>query len=236
MPLIDNHSPYAYVCGVFPSLELMKARPGAARSLLLHPGAYGNEGVQKLIEIFKALGKRMEEAPALLKRISGKENAYAAVMFERYDDDLLDTPRHLVLHNLSDCGNLGSILRSALGFGFYDVAIIKPSAELFGSATVRASMGAQFHLRVAQFASMDEYREAFPGRVIAPLMLMAGAAPIRDAARDVKPPFSLVLGNEASGLPADFSRYGDPVVIPHSKEVDSLNVSVAAGIAMFLFS
>lgn len=45
--------------------------------------------------------------------------------------------------------------------------------------------------------------------------------------------FSLVFGNEAKGLPEEFASIGTPVVIPHLKGIDSLNLPVAAGIAMY---
>ena len=45
--------------------------------------------------------------------------------------------------------------------------------------------------------------------------------------------YSLVFGNEATGLPEEFANTGTPVVIPHLKGIDSLNLPVAAGIAMY---
>lgn len=48
--------------------------------------------------------------------------------------------RHVVLHNPSDVGNVGTILRSALGFGFRDVAIIRPGVDPFDPRVLRASM------------------------------------------------------------------------------------------------
>lgn len=48
--------------------------------------------------------------------------------------------------------------------------------------------------------------------------------------------FSLVFGNEATGLDDSFLDYGTSIIIPQSDEVDSLNVTVAAGIAMFCFT
>ena len=48
-----------------------------------------------------------------------------------------------------------------------------------------------------------------------------------------KEPFSLVFGNEATGLPNNFLEYGESVIIPHSKEIDSLNLPVAVSIALY---
>ena len=45
--------------------------------------------------------------------------------------------------------------------------------------------------------------------------------------------FSLIFGNEAAGLPQEFAGIGTSVVIPHSDKIDSLNLPVAAGTAMY---
>ena len=49
-------------------------------------------------------------------------------------------------------------------------------------------------------------------------------------------PFSLVFGNESSGLPYKFHDYGTSIIIPQSKEVDSLNITIAASVAMYVFN
>ena len=51
----------------------------------------------------------------------------------------------------------------------------------------------------------------------------------------VNPPFTLVFGNESSGLPRELEKLGTKVTIPHSKAIDSLNISVAVGIALHEF-
>ena len=48
--------------------------------------------------------------------------------------------------------------------------------------------------------------------------------------------YSLIFGNEGSGLPAEFAGYGQPVRIESNDRVDSLNLAIAAGIAMYEFS
>ena len=45
--------------------------------------------------------------------------------------------------------------------------------------------------------------------------------------------FSLIFGNEATGLPAEFASIGTSVIIPHSDRIDSLNLPIAASIAMY---
>jgi TrmH family RNA methyltransferase len=50
-----------------------------------------------------------------------------------------------------------------------------------------------------------------------------------------KPPFTLVFGNEQTGLPAEFARMGQSVMIPQSEEIDSLNLAVAVSVGSYVF-
>jgi TrmH family RNA methyltransferase len=238
MPSLEayhNNLSYSYAPGVFPSLECLKNRPQSARRLLVHSQSGQNEGVGTLISLCKELNVRVEEADRALARISGKENCYAAVVFEKFQGILSQDRPHIVLHHPADAGNLGTILRTALGFGFTDLAIIRPAADPFDPKVVRASMGAVFSMEAALYDSFEEYRAAYPRHALYPFML-DGSMPLSGAAKEPETPFALVFGNEGSGLPPAFARLGQAVRIPHSAKIDSLNLSVAAAIGMYAFS
>ena len=53
---------------------------------------------------------------------------------------------------------------------------------------------------------------------------------------DIKKPFSLIFGNEATGLPDEYAAFCKSVIIPHSDDIVSLNLPVAASIAMYEFT
>ena len=135
-----------------------------------------------------------------------------------------------MLVNPSNSGNMGTIIRTALGFGLNQIAIIRPAADIFDPKVVRASMGALFSTAFEYFGSFSGYQEANGSREIYPFMLNA-----ETSLHDLRPEgqFSLVFGNEATGLPEEFAGIGTPVIIPHLKGIDSLNLPVAAGIAMY---
>ena len=135
---------YAYAPGIFPAMECLLHRADCARRLLLHTKAAGTEGAEKLIALAQRHHVRVEEADKALARVSGKENCFAAVVFTKFQDTLNGDKPHVVLHNPSDCGNVGTILRTALGFGVEDVALIRPCVDLFDPRVVRASMGSMF--------------------------------------------------------------------------------------------
>ena len=231
----DKKDGHSYALGVFPSMELLQARPEEVRCLLLDPDGCRNAGVQKLTEVCRARRIPVEEAPRAVERISGKENAWCVTVFSKYDCALDKGRCHVVLHNPSDVGNVGTILRSALGFGFLDVAIIAPGVDPFDPRVLRASMGAAFHLNLKKFASFDAYREQAGEREYY-LFRLRNAQKLDEQGKRAAPPFSLVFGNEASGLPKELESFGRGVIIPHSRAIDSLNLAVAAGIGLFAFS
>ena len=237
MPKLEPYSrklPYSYALGVFPSLTLLEARPERVRRLLTHPDGLDSEGVDKLRARCAELGIREESAERILRRESKKDNCFAGLVFDKYDDALSAADCHAVLCQISDRGNVGTALRSLLGFGIRDVALIRPCVDVFDPHVLRASMGAFFKLRVRVYDRFEDYRAEFPDRPLYPFMLDA-SRPLNEVARAAKPPFSLVFGNEQTGLPPVFSTYGQAVRIPQSDEIDSLNLAVAVSVGTYAF-
>lgn len=227
---------YGYAPGIFPAMECLLHRPDCARRVLLHTKAEGTEGAQRLCALADQLHVRVEIADKALSRISGKENCFAAAVFSKFDDPLAADRPHVVLHHPSDQGNVGTILRTALGFGVEDVALIRPCVDVFDPRVVRASMGSLFQLRVRVYDTFDAYRAEHPDHHLYPFML-DGSRSLPDVlAADVPPLWALVFGNEGSGLPPEFSRMGQPVRIPSNERIDSLNLSVAAAIGIYGFT
>lgn len=237
MPKLEPYRkelPYSYALGIFPAMHLLEARPEVAMRLLLHPAGLKSEGVNKLREKCATLGIREEEAERVLRRESRKDNCFAALVFEKYEDPL--PPENCaVFCQISDAGNLGTALRALLGFGLRSVALIRPCVDRFDPHVVRASMGALFHLKTAAYASFEAYRAANPAQALYPFML-DGAIPLAQAAAQKREPYALVFGNEQTGLPAEFQHLGQSVYIPQSKEVDSFNLAIAASVAAYAFT
>ena len=226
---------YSYAPGIFPSMECLRYRPEQVRRLLIHPAAEGREGADRLMELARANGIRVETAERALARISGKENCYAAAVFEKREEDPDPEKPHVLLHQPGDSGNVGTILRTALGFGIEDVILIRPCVDLFDPRTVRASMGSLFRLRVRMYETFEEYRRLMGERDYYPFMLDASVPLAEALEKPRRARRTLIFGNEGRGLPPEFARIGQPVRIPSNDRVDSLNLAVAAGIGIYAF-
>lgn len=223
---------YSYALGAFPTFELLTAKPEAAVRVIVHSSFTDSD---KLAQLCEAHRVPFELNDRLLARISGKENCYAAGVFSKYYSSLRADRPHIVLVCPSNMGNLGTIVRTAVGLGICDLAVILPGADIFNPKTVRASMGALFSLCFEFFSSFSEYAKRFPRHKIFTLMTNGATAlnEVKDTA--IKRCYSLVFGNEAAGLDDSFGAVGDSVYIPQTAAVDSLNLPVAVGIAIYVF-
>ena len=228
----DKALDYSYAPGIFPATECLKNAKKRCMRLLVSSNGLQSEGVQALERDAQEAGVRVEVADRALERISKKENCFAAMVYKKAEGRFDEDSPHIVLHHPSDSGNLGTILRTALGFGLKNIAIIRPAVDSDDPRVVRASMGAAFSLNVRHFDSFDQYRAL---RRLFPFML-TGAVPLDEDVQKEEGPFSLVFGNEASGLPDAFAQMGVSTLIPHSHQIDSLNLAIAAGIGMYAFT
>lgn len=226
--------PYAYAVGVFPCLELAQKRPQSILEIVIDPDGMRNVGVMKLIDFAAQQGIPLRKQAAFIHRIAKKENAYAMAVFEKIEQTLNPQKNHLLLHEISDAGNLGTILRTAAAFEFDDIAIISPAVDVYDPKVVRASMGALFGLRVQYFEAFSVYQDTYQNRTLLPFMLQGSITPWQ-AAQKAGLPVTLLFGNEGAGLPESFAHLGYPVRIPQSAAVDSLNLAVAVGIGMSAF-
>jgi TrmH family RNA methyltransferase len=148
-------------------------------------------------------------------------------VFRRVDLPRLD-PSHapesgLALWHVGDPGNMGTILRSADALGPAFVALSSGCADPTGPKALRASMGAVFRVPLGSF-------EEAPGRRVA--LVARGGELLQEA--DLSGPVTFVLGAEREGLPESVVRSCEArVSIPLEPGAESLNVAVAAALALY---
>lgn len=220
----------SYSLGITLTFELLKFKTEFVRKVYIHSGMKQGETLDKLLLLCKEAGIEIVYTDKIFNVLSQKENCYVIGEFRKFAGTLSKDASHIVLVNPSNAGNMGTIMRSALGFGMNQMAIIRPAVDAFDPKVVRASMGAVFSTEFVYFDSFEEYQADFGKRELYPFMLDA-----KVSLHDVRPQgnFSLIFGNEATGLPAEFSNIGTSVIIPHSDRIDSLNLPIAASIAMY---
>lgn len=140
----------------------------------------------------------------------------------------------IVLDNLVDHGNIGTIIRSAAAFGIKTIVSTMPGADFFYKKIIDASRGKVFE---AQFTKFSNDRDAIQYLKKQGYQIVATsphAKTIQSLAVLSNRPVALVLGNETDGCSQHCIDEADLVVqIPMQGTVESLNVAVAAGISMY---
>ena len=225
---------YSYTLGVFPTLELLNFQMDKVIKVILSQDGMENEGVKKIINICEENNIECQINDKAINRISKKKNCYAIGVFKKYEIDLSKSLNHVVLVEPSDMGNLGTIIRTILGFNIKNLAIIRPAVDIYDPKAIRASMGAIFKISFEYFDSFEEYMKCFDHNIYT--FMLDAKETLPNIKVNKNRPFSLVFGNEGSGLSEKFSNIGTSVIIPHGDEIDSLNLSIAVGIAAYEFT
>lgn len=221
-------SPLSYTLGAYPTMELILHAPELIQGIYIHP-KIDPPLRDKMTEHAKSLKKRVIESSSI-ERLSGKGNTFVAASFMKQQQTLSEKNPHLVLVEPSNYGNVGTILRSALGWDYRDIALVEPAADPFHPSCVRASMGAHFRLRIRLFPSIKAYQKEYPDHQL--WSLMTRRAQYLEEVEHFDHLHSLILGNESRGLPDYFADFTSPLTIDTTDAIDSLNITLAAAIAM----
>ncbi len=166
--------------------------------------------------------------PKLLAAVSELAHPPRVVaVFRRADLPLLRPanapPVGLALWHVADPGNVGAIVRSADALGPAFVCLSAGCADPTGSKAMRASMGASFRVPLGRFDEAPRPHVALVPRAGTPLPELELAGRV-----------TFVLGAERLGLPDDVVRACDQVAtVPQAPEAESLNVAVAAAVALY---
>jgi tRNA G18 (ribose-2'-O)-methylase SpoU len=152
-------------------------------------------------------------------------------------DVLAGARRVVVLEDIVDHANVGAVFRSVAALDFDAVLLAPRCADPLYRRAVKVSMGAVLQV---PYARLTDWRDGLAGLRAAGFRLLAltpdpAAVPIAD----VSPPdkLALLIGTEGTGLSDRWAAAADqPVRIPMSRGVDSLNVACAAAIACYLLA
>ena len=144
----------------------------------------------------------------------------------------LITPLIIVLAELQDPGNLGTILRSTEAFGASGVLSLPGTVSAWNPKAVRASAGSVFRVPVLTVGAVDAFRHLREAaiNILATTVRAAQPADLVDLAE----PVAIVIGNEGSGVPSELAaKAHEAITIPCPGPVESLNAAVAASVLLY---
>ena len=142
----------------------------------------------------------------------------------------------VLLHEVRDPGNAGTIIRTADACGLDVVLLSKGSVDLYNGKTIRATMGSLFHIPVIQNIDTEEAILKLKGSKVVTI----GADP-HSSISCIELPYykksAIIIGNESQGISSEITALLDKnAKIPMPGRAESLNAGIAASIMMYEFS
>lgn len=152
----------------------------------------------------------------------------------KLEDLLKGEKRHLlVLDNLQDPGNMGTIVRTAEGAGVTGVIMSRDCVDIYNPKTIRSTMGSIYRM---PFYYAEDILKAICKIKDAGIKVYAAHLDGEKSYDEEDYAFScaFLIGNEGNGLREETSKMADHyIIIPMSGEVESLNAAIAASVLMF---
>lgn len=178
----------------------------------------------KDVEIFSLPEKMFSE-------ITDMTNSEGIVSICNYlNEKSISSKNILLLDNVSDPGNFGTILRTANAFGFKDILVLN-SVDKYNPKILRATMGAIFRTNIKK-VDLEEILKLKEEYNIISTTLNEKSKDLEDFSFDGKN--IIVMGNEANGVSKEVLEISDEFLkISMNSEMESLNVAIASAILMY---
>lgn len=189
----------------------------------------------KINEIIKASGESYLITEAMSKKISetlSPQGIFCIISIDEQKNDLNPFfEKTIMLENIQDPGNLGTILRSADAFGIKNVILSSDCADVYSPKVIRGSMGAIFRLNFIFSKDLVSFIKKHK-------LTCYATVPDRSAEKITDIEFVkgviLVIGNEGRGISSSLLNVcKKKITIPMNGTAESLNAAVAASIAMW---
>ena len=185
---------------------------------------------------YKFLGdKIIETTEPVLKKVSTTDSAPDAVAVaykkEWNKSELSNAKKVVLLEDIKDLGNLGTILRTAVAFGADAVVLYGESVDLYNPKCVRASVGNLWKIPVFEIKDIQELKKYFKD-----YSRIATLPRTNNYLKDYKVKFPCVVmfGSEANGLSKELQEFAtDTVKIEMADTVESLNLSVSCAVVLY---
>ena len=168
----------------------------------------------------------------ILRKIAFSTNPQGVVAICKMPNEKdVSSIKVLLLDDVSDPGNLGTIFRTALAFEYKDILLTKHCCSPYNEKAIQASQGAIFKLNILEKFDLSKLQQE--GYQIVSTEIK-GSVELNSF--KPSPKHILVLGNESRGVSRELLEISDARVRIDIKDIESLNVGVAAGIVMHHFS
>lgn len=153
--------------------------------------------------------------------------------FDVTNVDYSNSPFFVVLENVTDPGNMGTLIRTADAAGADGIFLSKGCVDIYNPKVIRATMGSIFHLPIYRNLNLMNLMEDFKNNNVKTLAahLKGTSTPYKV---DMTTACAVIIGNEANGLSNEISEMAsDLVKIPMPGKAESMNAGIAGGILIY---
>lgn len=165
--------------------------------------------------------------------VTNPQGILAVIDRKKIDSDInYDSDLFLILDNIQDPGNMGTILRTADSINLKQIIVAKGTADIYNPKVVRSTMGAIFRVKVIEIEDLTKVVKEMKKRKIKVYATdLATNSSIYDV--DYKKS-AIIIGNEANGVSKQLLDLADQKIkIPMIGKTESLNAAVATGIILY---
>ena len=205
-------------------------------TLLIYPELFLNEELEgittefpKIIEVSKDVYQKLayrDTTEGILAVIKGKKHRISDLK------PRTKTPLILVVEAPEKPGNIGAMLRTADAANIDAVIIANPKTDLYNPNIIRSSVGCVFTNQIVMGKTSEIIEYLKTNRV--KIFCAALQASVNYHTQNFTGPTAIIVGTEATGLSSEWLNRSDQnIIIPMQGKIDSMNVSVAAGILIF---
>ncbi|MBP0724010.1 RNA methyltransferase [Bacillus sp. RG28] len=173
-----------------------------------------------------------KEVSKALSETETTQGVFAIVEFDFMRVDIKSIKKVILLDEIQDPGNAGTIIRTADAAGFDAVILGKGCCDLYNGKTIRSTQGSLFHIPIIR-GDLHEWITNLKQENIKVFgTALEGAKPYKESSKVER--FAILLGNEGNGVNKELLAITDEnVYIPIVGKAESLNVGVAAGVLMY---
>ncbi|APV52109.1 hypothetical protein BWI17_22020 [Betaproteobacteria bacterium GR16-43] len=201
-------------------------------SLMVSAAALGKDEIARLMERVpaRAVTVLTDTLYGSLSTVDSATGLIAAVPTPVGNPVPNDADFVLLIEDVQDPGNVGTLLRSAAAAGVGHALLSPTTAFAWSLKTVRAAMGAHFALNIVEGVDLAAFLGEFRGTSVA----LAGESKASLYAADLRGPLAIVVGHEGAGISRALrERATHSVRIPMPGKMESLNAGVAGSLALF---
>lgn len=150
------------------------------------------------------------------------------------ENNVLKGDRYLILDNIQDPGNLGTLIRSALGFNIDTIVASRDTVSIYNDKVIRSTQGAIFHINYV-LGDLEEIIKKLKEKHITVISTsLKSSVPLKEIKEKNIEKYAIILGNEGNGVQEEIQKLADiNVKIEMNEKLESLNVSSAGAIIMY---